>query len=79
MLSSKPKGAITGTFLSFTILSIIDWSILVGVPTKPNSLFSLITLIILLSLELIVSLLQDCFLRAPTISWLNSIRTFSTT
>ena len=34
---------------------------------------------IFLSLELIVSLLQDCFFKASTISLLNSIKTCSTT
>ena len=29
---SNPKGAITGTFFSFTISSIVDWFISLGVP-----------------------------------------------
>ena len=47
-------------------------------PTKPNSSFSGLTLIILYSFDVILRASQVLFFKAFTISLLNSIKTFST-
>jgi len=53
LFSSKPNGAITGTSLALTISFKTSALIWVGIPTKPNSSFSGLTVIILYSFEVI--------------------------